>query len=363
MRKIEEIARRDNETTVRFFISANSGNGFYSLYDRVFQNESFEKIYVIQGGPGTGKSTLMQSVCAKAEKDGAICEGILCSSDPDSLDGVIIKQNGKQIGVLDGTAPHPRILSLPGVKEEIWNLGTFWDEEKLSAAKDGIYRYNAAKTEAYRHAYALLHAASTCHASLKKICADSTDLSKMRKQINNAFKNCSRQGETQKQFFRAYSMRGEMIERSLFSRAKNKISLCGKKHSAEVYLGEISQFLARKNIEHTDILSPLSDKDLDAVYIPERDLLITWHGYLSDAAIKKIHLNRFQKESPFIGVTQRHGTEKLEEALLDAALDALREAGRQHFALESIYKSAMHFESSNEESEKWTQKALATLKK
>ena len=41
--------------TEKYFAAANSGEGFYSLFDSVFDRKTLEKIYLLRGGAGTGK--------------------------------------------------------------------------------------------------------------------------------------------------------------------------------------------------------------------------------------------------------------------------------------------------------------------
>ena len=60
------------------------------LYDHLLPPEQARAIYILKGGPGCGKSTLMRRVGAWAEEAGLKTEYILCSGDPDSLDGLIL---------------------------------------------------------------------------------------------------------------------------------------------------------------------------------------------------------------------------------------------------------------------------------
>ena len=46
------------------FLSANTANGFVYLYGDFLQGK---KQYIIKGGPGTGKSTMMKNIGAFAE--------------------------------------------------------------------------------------------------------------------------------------------------------------------------------------------------------------------------------------------------------------------------------------------------------
>ena len=91
---------------VKYFLGANCGSGFYSLYGQLIDLETARRVYILKGGPGCGKSTLMKMVGKTLEEAGARAEYILCSGDPDSLDGVVFPELGAAL--VDGTAPHGR---------------------------------------------------------------------------------------------------------------------------------------------------------------------------------------------------------------------------------------------------------------
>ena len=91
---------------IRYFLGANSPLGFFSLYDQLVDLETAARGYILKGGPGCGKSTLMRQVAADVEASGKRAEYILCSGDPDSLDGVVFPDLG--VAIVDGTAPHGR---------------------------------------------------------------------------------------------------------------------------------------------------------------------------------------------------------------------------------------------------------------
>lgn len=88
---------------IQYFLGANAPTGFYSLYNHLLPPEQARAIYILKGGPGCGKSTLMRKIGAWAEEAEMETEYILCSGDPDSLDAVILP--GKAVAIVDGTAP------------------------------------------------------------------------------------------------------------------------------------------------------------------------------------------------------------------------------------------------------------------
>lgn len=93
-----------DEHRVQYFLGANAPDGFYSLYPQLIDLERARAVYILKGGPGCGKSTLMRRVGERMEQAGLETEYILCSGDPDSLDGLVLPQLG--VAIVDGTAPH-----------------------------------------------------------------------------------------------------------------------------------------------------------------------------------------------------------------------------------------------------------------
>ena len=141
----------------RLFVGANTGKGFVSFYDTILADEKIKRIYIIKGGPGTGKSSFMKDAAKRAQMMGLTVERYYCSSDPDSLDAVVI---GGEYALLDGTAPHTVDPCAAGAREEIINLGAFWDSSKLEARYNEIKELSDKKSESYKKAYRYLEAAT-----------------------------------------------------------------------------------------------------------------------------------------------------------------------------------------------------------
>lgn len=164
-----------------YFAAMNSYGGFVSHYRDCFAQE---RRYIIKGGPGCGKSTLMRRIAREAEQRGLEVEYYDCSSDPGSLDGIVLPSLG--IAMFDGTAPHEEAASAPGWRDNLIDLGAYWDSKALREHQDEIIPLSEKKTEAYHGAYRYLGMAGT--ASLLRLellgdCIDAKALESTAKQL------------------------------------------------------------------------------------------------------------------------------------------------------------------------------------
>lgn len=141
-----------------YFFGANTPEGFHSEYDTLQQDPRIKRLVILKGGSGCGKSTLMRRVAAKAEALDLLKEEILCSSDPDSLDGLVLPELG--LALVDGTAPHVVEPKLCGCGANYLNLGVYYREEMLSAAAPALRAAKAANHACYGPAYGCLAAAA-----------------------------------------------------------------------------------------------------------------------------------------------------------------------------------------------------------
>ena len=115
--------------TIHYFAGGNTASGFWNCFDSILPASERKRVYLLKGGPGVGKSTLMKRATQTAEEKGLQVEYFHCSSDPDSLDGVSLPQHG--IALMDGTAPHVQDPVIPGARDTLLSLGDFLDEKAL----------------------------------------------------------------------------------------------------------------------------------------------------------------------------------------------------------------------------------------
>ena len=160
-----------------FFLGAGTPGGFYSLFDELYTPEDGWRLYIVKGGPGTGKSTLMKRVAAAAERRGLYCERIYCSSDPDSLDGVIVP--GLKCSIADGTSPHVLEPKYPGVSETLVDLGQFRDDGELVPHADAVIRLTKENAAEHKKCAAFLKAAAAAEKEIAAAAEDALDETKL----------------------------------------------------------------------------------------------------------------------------------------------------------------------------------------
>lgn len=159
---------------IRYFAGGNTARGFYSLFDSSL--EDLDRLFILKGGPGTGKSTLMKEIGKKWSEAGLDIEYLHCSSDAESIDGVIFPSI--KVGIVDGTAPHVIEPKLPGAVEEYINLGEAWDAEALAIKKDAIRELSTRVSQAFQAAYQTFGEALKVHDQWEKIYINSMDFDK-----------------------------------------------------------------------------------------------------------------------------------------------------------------------------------------
>lgn len=139
------------------FPGGNTSLGFFSYYSNIITQEEAERLIIIKGGPGVGKSTFMKRVGEESLKKGYDVEFLHCSSDNNSLDGIKIPE--LKIAFIDGTAPHVVDPKSPGAVDEILNFGEFWNENGIRTHKKDIIKLNKEIGYIFNRAYKYLKAA------------------------------------------------------------------------------------------------------------------------------------------------------------------------------------------------------------
>ena len=160
-----------------FFMATNSPDGFYSLFNELYDPYSDWQMYILKGGPGTGKSTILKAVAEKAQQSGLFTEIIHCSSDPHSLDAVIIPEI--KTSIADGTAPHIINPVFPGVCEHTVDLSCCWNSEQLKNDTSKIKMFYMTNSAAHKKCVKYLKAADLLNKEIKSYIDKLTDYDKI----------------------------------------------------------------------------------------------------------------------------------------------------------------------------------------
>lgn len=339
-----------------FFLAANSSKGFFSLFNELYPYDSGWKAYIIKGGPGTGKSGLMKKVAAKAEEKGYTVERIICSSDPDSLDAVIIPE--KSLCFADGTAPHTLDPKYPGAVEEIINLGEFWDSKPLYKNKEHIITVTDCNKALHKRSANYVSAASTALSDSKKIILPYI----MREKAENyatrfVLRNCKcsdRKGSEKRRFLSGITPKGYV---TLFDTAS---LLCERIYSVsdenQCVAGEVINALRRaaisNGIDVITCLNPLSPEDLPLhiIFTDEKIGFFTSDSIqnFKNISDKNINAKRFISGDVLSNHKQRLNFNKKTAAeLLNEGIKLLENAKQTHDKMESYYIDAMDFDKLN----------------
>ena len=353
-----------------FFGAANSSRGFYSLYPEIYDPARLRRIYVIKGGPGTGKSTFIDMVAQRAHKKGYSADLFVCSSDTSSLDGIIIRDTG--VAVLDGTPPHVCEPSLPGACGEIIDLGQFWNKAALRQRRAKIEVINTQISDCYGRAYRLLAGAGCADEDISRGVLAITDTKKIDaaaqrlvKKISGGLsskKNKNENNIERSLFLRAYGTHGEVTLDTFLRTAKSVFIIADPYGAAYIFLAAMRRHAKAAGIPVVRILSPLTPERDEAIYIknPSCDVFIytdkrrasvissergSINGRKTDGDVSIINMDRFVDRDDL-----KHHRGKLRfsakcrSILIEGALDELSEAGMRHDALEDIYIASVDFE-------------------
>lgn len=324
------------ETGADYFAGANTPEGFRSSYDIIADEDALERVYIIKGGSGTGKSTLMYNIASAAEKRGSRCAYYLCGSDPDSLDCVVI--DGR-IAVLDGTAPHVREMRYPGASSAIIDVSRFWDPSALEPHREEIAAHSALKSAAYASAYRWLAAADETHRERLALAQRIFNQPKAEAFIGRFLAKLGKiePGTSRNLWSHAVTMKGKWKTKS--KPAIRTFSVNDYYGTAPVFLGLLDKLLTERRIPHTTAHLPLNDT-IASVHLEAVGITVT----AAEKDGTPINMTRFVNEDiPPVLRGRIRLTGEITESCLNAAADALKDAAEHHFAIESVYKPAMDF--------------------
>ena len=330
------------DTEYAFFASSNGYDGFNSYFDNVFSSRNFERVFVLKGGPGTGKSTLMKKIGAYGESMGYYVETILCSSDANSLDGVILKSNNKSIAVLDGTAPHERDAIIPGATDEIVNLGEGWKTSMLQSRKSEIFDLNSKKTRYYKLAYDNLNLSSIFDRKTSAEIAKYYDFKKASEAITALCKEVYTSGDGKRniRLISSFSKDGYKRLDTLENISDRVIRVKGKFGSEKIFLSLLRADFQKTDMDFTMFPSPFDKNTVEAIFVEGKKIAII----AVDTDECDINTLDFLDKSALEDAKDELiDYRRIRDYFIEKARRHLEKASEVHFKLEEIYTPAMDF--------------------
>lgn len=336
---------------IQYFLGANAPTGFYSLYDQLLPPEQARAIYILKGGPGCGKSTLMRRVAAQMEEAGQNVEYILCSGDPDSLDAIVLPDIGAAL--VDGTAPHVVEPKYPGVVERYVNMGDCYDKDALWALRNEVMSCMTGYKGCYQRAYRCLGASAEIFEDQRAALLTDSLSEKLAKRARGILlreipKRKAAAGQVRQRFLGAVTHRGVLC---LYDSA---LTQCGRIYELSDHYGlaheMLIHLLAGAVSNGFDVVAcpdPMAPERLAHLLIPQLGLAFlstAGERSLPEKPYRRIRLDAaadseiLRRNRPRLRFSQ-----KVSAALLDEGIDCLAQAKAMHDDLEAVYNPHVDF--------------------
>lgn len=342
----------------RFFLGANTPNGFISRFDQLANFNSDWRLFVIKAGPGTGKSTLMKKLADCLRPKCEHIEMIHCSSDVNSLDGIIF--HDLKIAIADGTLPHAIEPKFPGAFEQIVYLGDCWSTDSLYKNREEIKKLILKNSAIHESACRYLKTANYIANDTYKIVSKSVDYFKLDKIINKVagrelrFKTGKKATEKIR-ILSAITNEGFTIFDDTAKKLAKKIYIIKDKYSAisHHFLSGIREKALENGYSIITCYCPFSSLEkIEHLFIPALSLGFMTansnHTLESITPYKIINSGRFINNEELMSNKKRlHFNTKASKLMLDQAHNAMFLAKENHDLIENYYTNSMNYDKLN----------------
>lgn len=338
------------------FPGGNTTKGFYSYYDFILGQEEATRIICIKGGPGVGKSTFMKKVGNEMVERGYDVEFMHCSSDPNSLDGVLIKDIN--VALIDATSPHVVDPKNPGAVDEILHLGDYWNEDGIRQHKKDIININRLVSKRFNRAYKYLAASKSIYDDIVTIYDEAVNKAGINLEVNNIITSEFRdipvsdhEGKIRKLFASAITPDGLInYLDNILGDYENVYILKGEIGTkTESVLARIMYEVVQRGADVEAYYCPMEpDKKIEHLLIPKLNMAFTtsnnYHSIKVDSE-KIIDMNKYVDK---IVLAQYENVLQYDlqmfEQLLTKTTDTIKEAKELHDEMEKMYIPYMNFD-------------------
>ena len=339
------------------YLAANTPQGFISRFDQL-NRERLDRLYIIKGTSGNGKSTFMRRIAERLAAEGRELERIHCSADSASLDGLLIPE--LRAALLDGTAPHVVEPRWPFAFETVVGLFSALDGEAVYARREEVFRASEAYSAQMERAQRLIASAGALESDairLQDACIDQQKLRGAAVCLSRKLfgKPCGEQGSEEFRFLSAIG--GETFWNSVVIRCERLFVLEEDVGAARHFLGAVRNMGRAAGQPVVTYMCPMRPADrIEHLLFPKAGV-----GFVTSNAAhrfpvadeKRINCRRFvdlgslRRAAPQLTFDRR-----TERGLLRSAEEALHAAKEAHDRLEAVYGAALRPEVLAEQEER-----------
>ena len=326
---------------IELFAGLNGIDGYVPLLE--YTLSPMKRVFILKGSPGSGKSTVMKRIAARAEAEGHPLTVIRCSADPDSLDGVMLTDLG--VAVADGTSPHSLDPKKYGIREVTVSLEDTFDYDRLGFFGGRLGRLFEKKAMYVR-------AASSCIAAFGKLedvrreYTDSAFLAGKLYTFCHGFvkRNC-RKGDGRVVITPTDTFcRKGFVTTGTFCDVDEFYVLRDRYGSAETVLQQLYAHARNEGVDMCVIPCPVDNREISGIFFPDTGVLIKSDRFVSPENAKTVRAARFL--DPEVTALHRQSLtviEKLSEKLTDEASQTMERAFAVHGEIEKIYSQCIDF--------------------
>lgn len=334
--------------TTHFYLGANSGEGFASLYDQLGALDDTYDRMILKGGPGVGKSTFMKSIGKAMEEAGTDVEYLWCSGDPDSLDGLVLPQ--LHCSIVDGTAPHVIEAEYPAAVDRYVDLGRFYDLTAAKRNRKEIVAYTTENHAAYARVYHNLKAARQVELDALTAVQKTMDWDRAERRLDGIIarelrRRGTEEGRTVKRFLGSITFKGPQWRfDSVKTLCPRVYELADSWELSGILLKRLHSEAVRKGWNTIVCPAPEDPKRPEHLLIPGLGLaFVTSRPGMTypDKPARRIRLDAMVRPE---GRARLRFETRMAALLREEAVSALQEAKTAHDRLEGVYNPYVDFD-------------------
>lgn len=336
---------------IQYFLGGNTPSGFYSLYHELSDPERMRALYILKGGAGCGKSTLMRRVARHMDAAGVETVEVPCSGDPDSLDALILPQ--LDAAIVDGTAPHVVEPACAGAVDRYVDLSQYYDWAGLQPIKGEIIAATAEYRGHYKRVYRCLGAAGELHRDMNELLATDAVRQRLVKRARGIIgrelkRPGSEAGRASQRFLSAVTHKGYLcLWDTVSAQAERVYELSDSYGLAHELLSPILTAALAAGWDVTACPDPMAPDRLAHLIVPGLSLAFvtsTPERPWPHRAYRRLRLDAMTDPELYrISRPRLRFTRKVAAALLEEGVSGLVQAKEAHDRLEQLYNPHVDF--------------------